>query len=98
MSALRGSLETQLLSSIAKAAAAIIILLMIAHSRVSDKVVDFNHIEKINKKQDEEITPEEELHNFLLDLKQGQEQKEKYKAITGKDAPRDLSILQIQQQ
>lgn len=97
MSALRGSLETQLLSFIAKAVAAIIILLMIAHSRVSDSV-DFNHIEKINKKQDEEITPEEELHNFLLDLKQGQEQKEKYKAITGKDAPRDLSILQIQQQ
>lgn len=98
MSALRGSLETQLLSFIAKAVAAIIILLMIAHSRVSASVVDINNIEKINKKQDEEITPEEELHNFLLDLKQGQEQKEKYKAITGKDAPRDLSILQIQQQ
>ena len=48
------------------------------------------------KKQIEEITPEEELHNFLQDIKQEKEQREKYKMITGKEAPRNLNMAQFQ--
>jgi len=49
-------------------------------------------IEKDKKKLEEEITPEEELHNFLQDLKKEKETREKYKAITGKEAPRELTL------
>jgi hypothetical protein len=42
---------------------------------------------------DDGITPEEELHNFLHDLKQEKENREKYKAITGKEAPRELAMM-----
>lgn len=52
--------------------------------------------EKRKKKQIEEITPEEELHNFLQDIKQEKEQREKYKMITGKEAPRNLNMAQFQ--
>ena len=50
------------------------------------------YLEKDKKggKFDEEFAPEEELHNFLQDLKREKEQREKYKAITGREAPREL--------
>lgn len=41
------------------------------------------------------MAPEIELHNFLEDLKREKEVREKYKAITGKEAPRELGILAI---
>ena len=53
-------------------------------------------IEKDKKKQEDDITPEEELHNFLQDLKKEKETREKYKAITGKEAPRELSLQQYE--
>jgi len=42
---------------------------------------------------DEDITPEEELHNFLKEVKKEKDQREKYKAITGKEAPRELTYI-----
>ena len=54
------------------------------------------HIEKDKKGKDDDITPEEELHNFLQDLKKEKEQREKYKAITGKEAPRELALLMLE--
>ncbi len=53
-------------------------------------------IEKDKKKQEEEKAPEEELHNFLQDLKREKETREKYKAITGKEAPRELTYQQFE--
>ena len=46
---------------------------------------------KNKKKQYEEVTIEEDLHNFLQDLKKDKETKEKYKALTygGKDMNRN---------
>jgi hypothetical protein len=51
---------------------------------------------KDKKKMEEEMTPEVEIHNFLEDLKKEKEAREKYKAITGKEAPRELNILALQ--
>lgn len=51
---------------------------------------------KDKKKQEEEFAPEEELHNFLQDLKREKETREKYKAITGKEAPRELTYQQFE--
>ena len=48
-------------------------------------------IEKQKKQEEIEITPDEELHNFLQDLKKEKDQRDKYKAITGKEAPRSLN-------
>jgi hypothetical protein len=54
-------------------------------------------LEKDKKKGEvEDITPEEELHNFLQDLKREKEVKEKYKALTGKEAPRELTYQQYE--
>jgi|1048.fasta_scaffold207337_1 hypothetical protein len=53
----------------------------------------FNSVGKDKKKMDEDITPEEELHNFLKDLKKEKDTREKYKAITGKEAPRELTYV-----
>lgn len=39
------------------------------------------------------MTIEEEFHNFLKELKGEKDQKEKYKAITGKEAPRDFNFI-----
>jgi len=37
------------------------------------------------------------LHNFLQDLKKEKETREKYKAITGKEAPRELTLKQYEE-
>jgi hypothetical protein len=50
-------------------------------------------IGKDKKKGDDDITPEEELHNFLKDLKREKDTREKYKAITGREAPRELTYM-----
>ena len=65
---------------------------MIALLKVSNILSLYIQIEKDKKKQEEDITPEEELHNFLQDLKKEKETRERYKAITGKEAPRELSL------
>ncbi len=93
MNVLKGYLETLRLF-IARLAAAIIILPMTVR-----KVRDFSQLlflEKDKKKQEEEITPEEELHKFLQDIKKDKDQREKYKAITGKEAPRELKFEQFE--
>lgn len=52
-----------------------------------------SHLGKDKKKGDDDITPEEELHNFLKDLKREKDTREKYKAITGREAPRELTHM-----
>ena len=41
------------------------------------------------------MTIEEDFHNFMKDLDTEKKQREKYKAITGKEAPRDFNYLQF---
>lgn len=72
---------------------------MIARWKVSLKIKSCVFIEGKDKKKgggpEEDVTPEEELHNFLQDLKKTKETREKFKAITGREAPRDLEMLAI---
>lgn len=50
-------------------------------------------IEKKKVVEVEEVPIEEEFHNFMKELKVEKECKEKYKAITGKEPPRDFNYL-----
>lgn len=73
-----------------------VIHLKIALRKVSLNHSQINFIEKQLKKAEEEISPEEELHNFLQDLKKDKDQRVQYKMITGKEAPSTLNFNQFQ--